>query len=112
EQLVPEHLRTDERLLAVRLAPGLPAEEDPDHEEPAYRQPDRRRQTGPGRPVGLGLDPAPLARAEDAEDEQAKTEGREDGADKVEMRTGLGRRVGDPAGEDQNQGHQHHYPHQ
>ena len=62
----------------------------------------RRREPRPGRPVGLRLDPAPLARAEDAEDEQPEPERRQHGADHVEARALLGRRVGDPAGEEQD----------
>ena len=94
----------------MRLAAGFPPEEDPDHEEPDQREPDRRRQTRPGRTVRFGLDPAPFARAEDAEDERAQTERGEHGADDIEMGAGLGRRVGDPPRQYKDREHEHHFP--
>jgi hypothetical protein len=83
---VAEHGRAHERLLAPRLQAGLPAEEDPDHEQPRQHQPHRGRRARPRRTVGLGLDPAPLAGAQDAEDESAEAERRQHGPDHVQLR--------------------------
>ena len=104
---ITEHRQPHERLLVVRLAARLPAEEDPDHEEPAEDQPDRGRETGPRRPAGLGLDPAPLGRAKHAEDEQAEAERREHRTDVVQLGALLDRRIGDPARQKQDREHDH-----
>ena len=104
---VAQHRRAHERLLAARLPARLPAEEEPDDEEPAEHEPDRRRQARPRGAVGLGLDPAPLARAEHAEDEQSEPERREHRADDVELRPLLDRRVRDPPREDEDRDHEH-----
>src|SRR5262249_15542748 len=72
---VLEQRRTYERLLPARLAAVLPAEEQPDHEQAAEDEPDGRREVRPRSAAGLRLDPAPLARAEDAEDEQPEARG-------------------------------------
>ena len=58
--------------------------------------------------AGLRLDPAPLARAQHAEDEQREPRRGEHRADEVELRLRLRRRVGDPAGEDQDRDHDQH----
>ena len=91
----------------MRLAAGLPAEEDPDHEEAAEDQPDRGRETGPRRPAGLGLDPAPLGRAKHAEHEQAEAERREHRTDVVQLGALLDRRIGDAARQKQDREHDH-----
>ena len=58
--------------------------------------------------AGPGLDPAPLAGAQDAEDEQPEAERGEHRTDHVELRPLLHRRVRDPAGEEQDDEHDEH----
>src|SRR5204862_4061295 len=86
---------------------GLPAEEDPDDEHPSEHQPEARRDAAPGGAVRLRLDPAPLARAEDAEDEEAQPEGGEDDADEVELRPLGDGSVGDLARQHEDPQHDH-----
>ena len=102
---VTEHVRPQERLLPPRLAAVLPAEEDPDHEQAREDEPHGGREVGPGRPIRLRLDPAPLARPQHTEHDQPQPQGRQNRSDHVELRALLDRRVRDPPGEQKDREH-------
>ena len=53
------------------------------------------------------MDPAPLARAQDTEDQQGEAEGRQGGADEIEAWTRLRRGVRDPTSHEENHQHEH-----
>ncbi len=85
ELLVPQHRRAHERLLASGLAARLPAEEEPDHEQPGEDQPDGRREPCPGRCRPASAGSSPTRPTQHAEDEQREPDCRQDGADDVEL---------------------------
>lgn len=84
----------------------LPADEQPQDDSAAQCQPDRGRQAEPVRCSRFGLDEPPCSGAEDPEHDQPKSERRQSGPHQIELRSGLGRRVGDPAGEGENREHE------
>jgi hypothetical protein len=88
-------------------SPHFPTRKEPDHEQPAQDQPDGRRQARPRRCAWLGMDPAPYARAQHAEDEEAEPERRKNGTHDVEARAPLGRGVRDPPCQDEDREHDH-----
>ena len=83
---VLQHRRAHERLVTAPLEPRLPLEEQPDHEQPAEDQPQRRRDAEQLRRVGLRDDPSPDARAQHAEDRQAEPGRRQHDPDEVDLR--------------------------
>ena len=73
-----------------------------EHDPARQDQPDHRRQPQPRRLAGLGLDEAPRPRAQDAVHDQPQAERGQHGPHHVEPRALLGRGVGDPASQPQD----------
>ena len=93
---------------------ALPASLPP-RERPQQDRPEADHEDGQGeaerrhRGVLLGLDPAPGARLQHPEHDQAQARGRQHAADDVELRCRAGpHRVGHLRGHHQDQGHQQH----
>ena len=91
---VAQEARADERLLPWSSRRTCQREKSQSTKTPTRISQSVGESSPRGR-VRLRLDPAPLARAQHAEDERAEPGRREDGADDVELRPRLRRRVGD-----------------
>jgi hypothetical protein len=91
------HADRDERLPAAPRDPDLPPREEPQREQPAQQEPDHGRAAEPLLAARLRGHPAPLPGAQDAEHDQPEPERGQRGADQVDVRPRVRRRVLDPA---------------
>ena len=83
----------DERVLAALLAAPLPGDEGADDDAPGGDHERRQREAEGLDRRAARVDPAPVARLEDAEDEDREPQGREDPADQSRRGAGPSRRA-------------------
>ena len=100
--------QVQQRVASAALAAALPRRERPQQHRPEPDDEDRQREAERRhRGVLLRLDPAPGARLEHSEDDQAQAGGGQDGAHEVELRSRAGPHgVRDLRRHDEDQGHQ------
>ena len=109
---VRQQLRIDEGLSIRRLEPELSEGEDAEHRRTDEQHPDHRRVAEDARFVGLGRDPSPFARLEDAEHDERQADDRQDCPDEVELLALGDRCICDPLDEQQDDPHDHDLGHE